>query len=63
MGDATPKFPTEAITRSYQQEMLNASLTENTTIVQNTGPGKTHIGVPRMKFECDREPHNVMSPL
>jgi endoribonuclease Dicer len=53
----------EVITRSYQQEMLDASLTENIIIAQDTGSGKTHIAVLRMKIECDREPHKVTSPL
>ena len=58
MGDASDS---EVITRSYQQEMLDASLTENIIIAQDTGSGKTHIAVLRMKIECDREPHKVTS--
>ncbi|KAF8428422.1 hypothetical protein L210DRAFT_3764899 [Boletus edulis BED1] len=46
-------------TRNYQQEMLDASLVENIIIAQDTGSGKTHIAVLRMKIECDREPHKV----
>jgi len=68
MGDAPPETTpreadSEVITRSYQQEMLDASLVENIIIAQDTGSGKTHIAVLRMKIECDREPHKVISPL
>lgn len=58
-----PPEPTphgEVITRSYQQEMLNASLVENIIIAQDTGSGKTHIAILRMKIECDREPRKVI---
>lgn len=63
MGDAPLESTSEVITRSYQQEMLDASLVENIIIAQDTGSGKTHIAVLRMKIECDREPHKVTSPL
>ena len=56
-----PETDSEVITRSYQQEMLDASLTENIIIAQDTGSGKTHIAVLRMKIECDRQPHKVTS--
>ena len=49
------------ITRSYQQEMLDASLVENIIIAQDTGSGKTHVAVLRMKIECDREPNKVIN--
>ncbi|KAH0826264.1 hypothetical protein J3R83DRAFT_5734 [Lanmaoa asiatica] len=62
--ESTPRgTDSEVITRSYQQEMLNASLVENIIIAQDTGSGKTHIAVLRMKIECDREPHKVILPL
>ena len=65
MGDTLPEPPphaaNEVTTRSYQQEMLDASLVENIIIAQDTGSGKTHIAVLRMKIECDREPHKVTS--
>ncbi|KAF9234154.1 hypothetical protein BU15DRAFT_90083 [Melanogaster broomeanus] len=51
LGVATHK-PDEAITRGYQQEIISI-------IAQDTGSGKTHIAVLRMKIECDREPHKV----
>lgn len=68
MGDALPETTphetdSEVITRSYQQEMLDASLVENIIIAQDTGSGKTHIAVLRMKIECDREPHKVTPPF
>ncbi|KIK27403.1 hypothetical protein PISMIDRAFT_93262 [Pisolithus microcarpus 441] len=47
------------VTRSYQQEMLEASLVENIIVAQDTGSGKTHIAVLRMKIECERQPHKV----
>ncbi|KAF8843847.1 P-loop containing nucleoside triphosphate hydrolase protein [Paxillus ammoniavirescens] len=64
MGDnaleaVAPPRADEATTRSYQQEMLEASLVENIIIAQDTGSGKTHIAVLRMKIEFDREPHKV----
>lgn len=64
MGDASPESTPHGmvITRSYQQEMLDASLVENIIIAQDTGSGKTHVAVLRMKIECDREPHKVTSP-
>lgn len=49
----------EVVTRSYQQEMLEASLVENIIVAQDTGSGKTHIAVLRMKIECERQPHKV----
>ncbi|KIJ59660.1 hypothetical protein HYDPIDRAFT_118283 [Hydnomerulius pinastri MD-312] len=63
MGDAQDDVPSLSsdvtTTRSYQQEMLEASLVENIIIAQDTGSGKTHIAVLRMKIECDREPRKV----
>ncbi|KAL4073180.1 hypothetical protein V8B97DRAFT_2022986 [Scleroderma yunnanense] len=49
----------EISTRSYQQEMLEASLLENIVVAQDTGSGKTHIAVLRMKIECDRQPNKI----
>ena len=46
-------------TRSYQQEMLEASLRDNIIVAQDTGSGKTHIAVLRMKVECDRQSNKV----
>ena len=65
MGYASPEStPQEPLitTRSYQQEMLDASLAGNVVIAQDTGSGKTHVAVLRMKIECDREPQKVIFP-
>ncbi|KAG8215560.1 hypothetical protein J3R82DRAFT_7403 [Butyriboletus roseoflavus] len=62
MGDAPPEsasHTTEVVTRSYQQETLDASLVENIIIAQDTRSGEIHIAVLRLKIECDREPHKV----
>lgn len=46
-------------TRGYQQEMLEESLKRNIIIALDTGSGKTHIAVLRMKLEAEREPVKV----
>lgn len=46
-------------TRGYQQEMLDASLQRNIIIAMDTGSGKTHIAVLRIKLECEREQKKV----
>lgn len=46
-------------TRGYQQEMLDASLHRNIVIAMDTGSGKTHIAVLRIKLECEREQKKV----
>jgi ERCC4-related helicase len=46
-------------TRGYQQEMLEESLRGNIIIALDTGSGKTHIAVLRMKIEAEREPIKV----
>jgi hypothetical protein len=46
-------------TRGYQQEMLEESLQKNIIVALDTGSGKTHIAVLRMKFECERETKKV----
>jgi len=46
-------------TRGYQQEMLEQSLKCNIIIALDTGSGKTHIAVLRMKIEAEREPTKV----
>lgn len=43
-------------TRGYQQEMLEESLRSNIIIALDTGSGKTHIAVLRMKIEAERQP-------
>ncbi|KAK7033164.1 hypothetical protein R3P38DRAFT_2520860 [Favolaschia claudopus] len=46
-------------TRGYQQEMLEESLQRNIIIAMDTGSGKTHIAVLRMKIETEREPTKI----
>ncbi|THH09756.1 hypothetical protein EW145_g1776 [Phellinidium pouzarii] len=46
-------------TRTYQQEMLDTSLRQNTVIAMDTGSGKTHIAILRMKIEAEREPNKL----
>ena len=48
-------------TRDYQQEMLEESLRNNLIIALDTGSGKTHIAVLRMKIEAEREAKKVRS--
>ena len=50
-------------TRKYQLEMLEESLRRNIIIALDTGAGKTHIAVLRMKHEIDRESPKVCAPL
>ena len=50
-------------TRKYQQEMLEESLRRNIIIALDTGAGKTHIAVLRMKHEIERESRKVCAPL
>jgi len=48
------------LTRGYQQELLEESLRQNIIIALDTGSGKTHIAVLRMKAEVlEREPKKV----
>lgn len=42
-------------TRGYQQEMLQESLRRNIVIALDTGSGKTHIAVLRLKHEAERQ--------
>lgn len=46
-------------TRGYQQEMLAESIKYNIIIAMDTGSGKTHIAVLRVKYEVEREPTKV----
>ncbi|KAK0193260.1 hypothetical protein F5146DRAFT_925200 [Armillaria mellea] len=46
-------------TRGYQQEMLDESLKRNIIIAMDTGSGKTHIAVLRLKIEAEREPRKI----
>jgi len=47
------------LTRNYQQEMLDDSLRRNIIIALDTGSGKTHIAVLRLRYEMDKEPRKV----
>ncbi|KAJ7581029.1 hypothetical protein C8J56DRAFT_832913 [Mycena floridula] len=49
----------EIRTRAYQQEMLDESLRRNVIIALDTGSGKTHIAVLRLRIEVDQEPTKV----
>ncbi|KXT08533.1 hypothetical protein AC579_5406 [Pseudocercospora musae] len=40
--------------RSYQTEMLEASLQKNVIVAMDTGSGKTHIAVARIRLELER---------
>lgn len=64
MPDATDSQAVRALptTRGYQQEMLEESLKKNIIIALDTGSGKTHIAVLRMKIEAEREAKKVQSP-
>ncbi|EIW59400.1 P-loop containing nucleoside triphosphate hydrolase protein [Trametes versicolor FP-101664 SS1] len=46
-------------TRAYQQELLEESLHRNLIIALDTGSGKTHIAVLRMKLEAERHSRKV----
>ncbi|KAG6013396.1 hypothetical protein E4U54_006810 [Claviceps lovelessii] len=41
-------------TRAYQLEMLHQSLNQNAIVVMDTGSGKTHVAVLRIKAELER---------
>lgn len=62
---STVSVSTLPLTRGYQQELLEESLKRNIIIALDTGAGKTHIAVLRMKMEVlEREPTKVnLSPL
>jgi hypothetical protein len=50
-------------TRGYQQEMLEESIKRNIIIAMDTGSGKTHIAVLRMKHEVEREHSKVRNKI
>jgi hypothetical protein len=54
-----PSVPALLPTRGYQQEMLEESLVKNIVIALDTGSGKTHIAVLRMKHECEHQQDKV----
>ena len=59
MADDTTVQAPVLSTRGYQQEMLDESLRRNIVIALDTGAGKTHIAVLRLKLEAERESHKV----
>ncbi|KAF8074170.1 hypothetical protein FPV67DRAFT_791384 [Lyophyllum atratum] len=61
MGQPDKAKPADAVptTRGYQQEMLEESLRSNIIIALDTGSGKTHIAVLRMKIEAERQPTKI----
>ena len=48
--------------RAYQQELLEESMQHNLIIALDTGSGKTHIAVLRMKHESERDSKKVVLP-
>lgn len=54
---------TPLVTRGYQAEMLHQSLARNTIIALETGSGKTHIAVLRLKHEMEKDATKVHSLL
>ncbi|THH18353.1 hypothetical protein EW146_g2613 [Bondarzewia mesenterica] len=56
---SSPSPPSMPQTRGYQQEMLEESMHKNLVIALDTGAGKTHIAVLRMKMEAERESKKV----
>lgn len=40
--------------RSYQTEMLQASMERNVIVAMDTGSGKTHIAAARIRLEIER---------
>ncbi|CAA7270275.1 unnamed protein product [Cyclocybe aegerita] len=54
-----PRIPPTRVTRGYQLEMLEESLRRNIIIALDTGSGKTHIAVLRLKHEIEREPRKL----
>lgn len=54
--DSPPAAPLDDAVklRSYQQEMLQLSLEKNIIVAMDTGSGKTHIAVARIRAELER---------
>ncbi len=59
MVDTLPTMVASLRTRGYQQEMLEESFKKNIIIALDTGSGKTHIAILRIKAEVEREPVKV----
>ncbi|KAJ9607034.1 Dicer-like protein 2 [Cladophialophora chaetospira] len=52
--DRAPKDT--VVSRSYQLEMLDECIKQNTIVVMGTGSGKTHVAILRIKYEIERGP-------
>lgn len=39
--------------RSYQHEMLDASIRRNVIVAMDTGSGKTHVAIARIRWELE----------
>lgn len=63
--DSSPTVPARQLfqPRGYQQELLDESCRKNLIIALDTGSGKTHIAVLRMKLEAERNPYKVRPHL
>lgn len=59
MSEPQDSLSSAPTTRGYQHEMLEESLRSNIIIALDTGSGKTHIAVLRMKIEVERQPTKV----
>jgi endoribonuclease Dicer len=59
MAVAVPEDPPVVHTRGYQQELLQESLRRNIIIALDTGSGKTHIAMLRMKHEVEQQSNKV----
>ncbi|KAF9264929.1 P-loop containing nucleoside triphosphate hydrolase protein [Marasmius fiardii PR-910] len=59
MGDSSSSTTPSWVTRGYQREMLEESLRRNIIIAMDTGSGKTHIAVLRLKIEVERESRKI----
>ncbi|KAI0087899.1 P-loop containing nucleoside triphosphate hydrolase protein [Irpex rosettiformis] len=59
-GPSPPPTEAPAIhTRGYQQELLQESLRRNIVIALDTGSGKTHIAMLRMKHEVEQQTKKI----
>ncbi|KAI0662184.1 P-loop containing nucleoside triphosphate hydrolase protein [Cubamyces menziesii] len=58
-NDTAVRTPPIVHTRAYQQELLDESLHRNLVIALDTGSGKTHIAVLRMKHEAEHNSQKV----
>ena len=63
MNNDTHTMTDDMKPREYQIEMLNESLKRNIIIALDTGSGKTHIAVLRLRHEAEREPNKARMPL